>query len=66
MDFAEFECNAPTSNPDVKYSDDVEFVVEQLNYMVHVGGRASRSVQLPVALNIIKTLKEMGALANER
>jgi len=64
MDFNEFESSEPTMNENFKYDDDIEFVVEQLNNMVHVGGRASRSVQLPVAFKIVETLKKH-TLANE-
>ena len=61
MDYNEFEITESTVNVDRKYSDEIEFVVQQLNHIAHAGGRYSRSVQLPIAMNIVRKLDEMKA-----
>lgn len=62
MDYNEFEITESTINVDRKYSDEIEFVVQQLNHIAHAGGRYSRSVQLPTAIHIVRKLNEMRAL----
>lgn len=59
MDYNEFEISDSTINVDRRYSDEIEFVVRELNYIVHASGRYSRSVQLPTAIHIVRKLNEM-------
>lgn len=67
MDYNEFEQPQMSYiNTETKYSDDVEFLVTELNEMAHMAGRYDRGVQLHKAFYILKKLKESGALANER
>jgi hypothetical protein len=67
MDYNEFEeQNTVGIDTDIKYSDDIEFLVTELNGMAHMGGRYDRGVQLRKAFYILKTLKESGALKNEK
>lgn len=57
MDYDEFEQPKTSIDTDVKRSDEIEFVIEQLNHMAHAGGRYSREVQLPIAIRIVERLK---------
>ena len=59
MDPEEFEISESTVDVDRKYSDDIEFLVTQLNQMAHMAGRYDRSVQLRKAFHIKKTLEDM-------
>ena len=59
MDYNEFEQSESTINVNKKYSDEIEFVVKELNYMANAAGRYSRSVQLPIAISIVRKLYEM-------
>jgi hypothetical protein len=62
MDYNEFEQSETMINTERKYSDEIEFVVKELNYMAQAASRYSRSVQLPIAIHIVRKLDEMRAL----
>jgi hypothetical protein len=62
MDYNEYEITSTPTVTNERYSDEIEFVVKQLNYMAHAAGRYSRSVQLPIAIEIVKKLNEMSEL----
>jgi len=64
MDFNEFEQPESTINTNIKYSDDIEFVVSQLNEIVHAMGRYGRGVQLPIAIHIVNKLKANDKIRN--
>lgn len=59
MDYDEFKILPATIVDTRKYSDEVEFLVEELKEMAHMAGRYDRSVQLQKALYILRTLDEM-------
>lgn len=61
MDFNEFEIKEVPAVKDLKYSDEVEFLVIQLNEMAHMAGRYDRGVQLRKAFHILNTLDDMRA-----
>ena len=66
MDYNEFEIIESNVNTEAKRSDEIEFLITELNSIAHAAGRYSRSVQIPRAYYILNKLKEMGTLANER
>lgn len=61
MDFNEFEIEDAEIAKNIKYSDEIEFLVIQLNQMAHMAGRYDRGIQLKKAFHILKTLDDMKA-----
>jgi len=59
MDYSEFEIPKTDLNTEATYSDEVEYLIKELNAMAHAAGRYSRSVQLPAAIRISETLNTM-------
>jgi hypothetical protein len=65
-DYDEYSHGESSFNSEAKASEEVEFVVQRLNYIAGAAGRYSRSVQLPNAIHIVNTLKEMNSSKDER
>jgi len=61
MDYNEYEIPPTPTVDDRRYSDEIEFLVTQLNEMAHMAGRYDRGVQLRKASHILRTLDEMKA-----
>ena len=59
MDYDEYEIVENSINPNNKYSEEIEFVIAELNNITNMAGRYSRSVQIPIAIRIVKKLKEI-------
>lgn len=61
MDYNEYEITNTETVSDRRYSDEIEFLVTQLNKMAHMAGRYDRGVQLRMASHILRTLESMRA-----
>lgn len=61
MDYNEYEITNTETASDRRYSDEIEFLVTQLNEMAHMAGRYDRGVQLRKASHILRTLESMRA-----
>lgn len=56
-----YEITNTETASDRRYSDEIEFLVTELNEMAHMAGRYDRGVQLRKASYILKTLESMRA-----
>jgi hypothetical protein len=61
MDYNEYAITPTPTVTNERYSDEIEFLVTQLNEMAHMAARYDRGVQLRKASHILRTLDEMRA-----
>ena len=61
MDYNEYEITNTKTASDRRYSDEIEYLVTQLNEMAHMAARYDRGVQLKKASHILRTLESMRA-----
>lgn len=59
MDYNEYSSTPSNINEKLTYSEEIEYLVKELNSMAHAAGRYSRSEQLPRAIRIAKKITEL-------